>query len=73
MGSPFTVSEPLAGHSHCQRSCQVVWKSGVGPLPELERKDYLLKNSQRLHKAPGDEWIARSQRFSEMVTALYQF
>lgn len=50
-----------------------MWKIGVGPLPELERKDYLLKKSRRLHKAPGDEWVARSQRFSEMVTALYQF
>lgn len=38
-GSPFIVSEPLAGHSHYQRSCQAGWKTGVGPLPELERKD----------------------------------
>lgn len=37
--SPLTVSEPLAGHSRYQRSCQAGWKSGVGPLPELERTD----------------------------------
>lgn len=35
--SPLTVSGPLAGHSRYQRSCQAGWKTGVEPLPELER------------------------------------